>query len=35
MEAYFDIFLAPSTNEFVVDTWDKNVYVWGYLAGRK
>lgn len=34
-EAYFDIFLYPSTNEFTVDAWDKNVFVWGYLAARK
>lgn len=34
-EAYFDIFLYPSTNEFTVDVWDKNVFVWGYLAARK
>ncbi len=33
-EAYFDIFLAPSTNEFTVDVWSNNVYVWGYLAAR-
>jgi endoglucanase len=34
-ESYFDIFLFPSTNEFTVDLWDKNIYVWGYLAARK
>ncbi|MDX1934738.1 MAG: glycoside hydrolase family 9 protein [Capsulimonadales bacterium] len=34
-EAYFDIFLAPSTNEFTVDIWAPNIYVWGYLAARK
>jgi endoglucanase len=33
-EAYFDIFLYPSTNEYTVDVWDKNVFVWGYLAAR-
>lgn len=31
-EAYFDIFLFVSMNEFVVDTWAPNVFVWGYLA---
>ncbi|MBC7808639.1 MAG: glycoside hydrolase family 9 protein, partial [Akkermansiaceae bacterium] len=34
-EAYFDIYLYPATNEFVVDAWTPNVYVWGYLAARK
>ncbi|MBC8140641.1 MAG: glycoside hydrolase family 9 protein [Armatimonadetes bacterium] len=34
-EAYFDIFLYPATNEYTVDMWTPNVYVWGYLAGRK
>jgi endoglucanase len=33
-EAYFDIFLFVSMNEFVVDTWAPNVLVWGYLAAR-
>lgn len=33
-EAYFDIFLFVSMNEFVVDTWTPNVFVWGYLAAR-
>ncbi|HRR05763.1 MAG TPA: DUF4380 domain-containing protein [Victivallales bacterium] len=33
-EAYFDIFLFVSMNEFVVDTWAPNVFVWGYLAAR-
>ncbi|HCE46218.1 MAG TPA: hypothetical protein DET40_21955 [Lentisphaeria bacterium] len=34
-EAYFDIFLFVSMNEFVVDTWAPNVFVWGYLSARK
>ena len=34
-EAYFDIHLFVSQNEFVVDTWAPNVFVWGYLAARK
>ena len=34
-EAYFDIYLYPATNEYTVDVWTPNVYVWGYLAGRK
>lgn len=34
-EAYFDIFLYPATNEFTVDIWAPNLYVWGYLAARK
>jgi endoglucanase len=34
-EAFFDIFLYPSTLEFTVDSWTPNVYVWGYLAARK
>lgn len=33
-EAYFDIFLFVAQNEFTVDTWTPNVYVWGYLAAR-
>lgn len=33
-EAYFDIFLFVSMNEYVVDTWAPNVLVWGYLAAR-
>ncbi len=33
-EAYYDIFLYPIINEFVVDRWAPNVYVWGYLAAR-
>ncbi|MBV9866809.1 MAG: glycoside hydrolase family 9 protein [Abitibacteriaceae bacterium] len=34
-EAYFDIFLYPAINEFTVDAWAPNVYVWGYLAAHK
>jgi endoglucanase len=34
-EAYFDIFLFVSMNEFVVDAWAPNVLVWGYLASRQ
>lgn len=34
-EAYFDIFLFVSMDEFVVDTWAPNVLVWGYLAARR
>ncbi|HEX8235694.1 MAG TPA: glycoside hydrolase family 9 protein [Abditibacteriaceae bacterium] len=33
-ETYFDIYLYPSTNEYTVDIWTPNVYVWGYLAAR-
>lgn len=33
-EAYFDIHLFVSQNEFVVDAWAPNVFVWGYLAAR-
>ncbi len=33
-EAYFDIFLFVAQNEFTVDAWTPNVYVWGYLAAR-
>jgi endoglucanase len=33
-EAYFDVWLLVSTNEFVIDTWQQNVFVWGYLAAR-
>jgi hypothetical protein len=33
-ETYFDISLYPSTNEYTVDIWVPNVYVWGYLAAR-
>ena len=34
-EAYFDLHLFVSQNEFVIDTWTPNVFVWGYLAARK
>lgn len=34
-EAFWDIFLFPMMLEWTVDVWDKNVYVWGYLAARK
>ncbi len=34
-ETYFDVWLLVSTNEFVIDTWQQNVFVWGYLAARK
>jgi hypothetical protein len=33
-EAYWDIFIDPAVNEFTVDIWAPNVYVWGYLAAR-
>ena len=33
-EAYWDIFLFVGQNEFTIDTWAPNVYVWGYLAAR-
>jgi len=33
-EAYFDVFWFVSANEFVIDTWTPNVFVWGYLAAR-
>ncbi|MCK6487128.1 MAG: glycoside hydrolase family 9 protein [Planctomycetes bacterium] len=33
-EAYFDVWLLVSANEFVIDTWQQNVFVWGYLAAR-
>jgi endoglucanase len=33
-EAYWDIFIDPPVNEFTVDMWAPNVYVWGYLAAR-
>ncbi|HRU01629.1 MAG TPA: hypothetical protein P5239_08000, partial [Victivallales bacterium] len=33
-EAFFDVFLFVSMNEFTVDTWAPNVFVWGYLAAR-
>ncbi len=34
-EMFFDIFLDPALTEFTVDNWSPNLYVWGYLAGRK
>lgn len=34
-ESYFDIFLWPITNEFTVDVWAPNVFVWGYLGARE
>lgn len=34
-ESYFDIYLYVSTNEYTVDTWAPNIWVWGYLAARK
>jgi endoglucanase len=34
-EAYFDVWILVSANEYVVDTWAPNVLVWGYLAARK
>lgn len=34
-EAYFDVWLLVSTNEFVIDTWQQNVFVWGHLAARQ
>jgi len=33
-EAYFDINLFISMDEFTVDNWAPNVLVWGYLAAR-
>lgn len=33
-EAYFDIYLFISMNEFVIDTWAPNILVWGYLSAR-
>ena len=33
-EAYWDIFMYPMINEFTVDRWWLNVYVWGYLHAR-
>ena len=33
-EAFFDVHLFVSQNEFVIDTWAPNVFVWGYLAAR-
>ena len=33
-EAYFDVWVLVSANEYVIDTWAPNVLVWGYLAAR-
>lgn len=33
-EAYFDVWILVSANEFVIDTWQQNVFTWGYLAAR-
>jgi len=33
-ETYFDIYMWPSMNEFVIEQWAPNVLVWGYLAAR-
>jgi len=33
-EAYFDVWVLVSTNEYVIDNWAPNVLVWGYLAAR-
>jgi hypothetical protein len=35
IEAYYDVFLFPETNEYVVGTIVSNAYVWGYLAARE
>jgi endoglucanase len=34
-EAMFETYLYPATEEYTVDVWAPNVYVWGYLAARK
>jgi endoglucanase len=34
-EAYWDIFIFPMINEFTVDRWWPNIYVWGYLHARR
>jgi endoglucanase len=34
-EALFETYLYPGQLEYTVDAWAPNVYVWGYLAGRK
>ncbi len=34
-EAYWDIFMYPMINEFTVDRWWPNIYVWGYLHVRR
>jgi len=33
-EAYFDIWVLVSQNEYVIDSWAPNVLVWGCLAAR-
>ena len=33
-EAYFDIFMFPVEDEFTVDAWGPNCFVWGYFAAR-
>jgi endoglucanase len=33
-EAYFDVWVLVSANEYVIDTWAPNVLVWGYLSAR-
>lgn len=33
-EAYFDVWILVSANEYVIDTWAPNVLVWGYLSAR-
>ncbi len=33
-EAYFDIFLFVAQDEFTVDVWGPNCFVWGYFAAR-
>jgi endoglucanase len=33
-EAYFDIFLFVAQDEFTVDAWGPNCFVWGYFAAR-
>ncbi len=34
-EALFETYLYPAMEEYTVDAWAPNVYVWGYLAARK
>ncbi len=34
-EAYFDVWILVSANEYVIDTWAPNVLVWGYLSARQ
>lgn len=33
-EAYFDVWMLVSANEYIIETWAPNVFVWGYLASR-